>query len=1151
MTALHRLEDYLAAVHSRLRFFAAWRGLAVSTVCALILTLILTWIGNQYRFASGVVLPLRLVLFAGVACALVFALGRPLLRITRRNTARLAESKASDFGERLITLSEKREADNPFHELIAEDAMQVAEFHPPRHFVSSGWLAGSLLVAVVAVITLAWLIMAAPGYWGYGAALLWTRTPHSTAPLYDIAVTPGDVTVRRRSDQAISAALKGFSAQNVILHAKYHGALKWDAIPMQPQTSGSGYQLLFAGLSDSLEYFVEAGASQSKHFTLAVKDLPAVKHLRVSIHFPAGLGLPDAVEDPGGDIRAIEGSKAELKILTDKPLDRGVIVMDNGSRIPLTGTNDNWLTATLPIKTDGLYHIATLDKQEVVRLSDNFIIEARKDEAPIVSILKPGRDAGVSPIEELPITVSSSDDFGLRAVELHYSVNGNPEQVKQLSSHNNAKQVEGKTSLALEDFKLAPGDLVSFYATAKDATHTSRSDIVFAKVEPFDLKFRQSQQGGGGGGGGGGEQESQISERQKEIIAATWNQAKDPTKEAAAIAQNARFLSDLESKLGDQAKALSERMANRELGEESPQFKDFSKSMLDASARMAQAVTELKPGKWTVALAPEEKALQSLLHAESVFRDIQVAFGQQKGGGGGGQSGQERDLARLFDLELDTAKNQYESGQSPSGSQDESQKKLNEQLERLKQLAQRQQQLANEQHSPQQQFQQRWEEEQLRREAEQLRQQLQQQLAQNSQQGSPSSSSPSQGQTSSQGSQRQDHDASRRSESAAQRDALRQAMDALSKSEDEMRNATSKSDSSAQQRAANELAKAQNLMRDMLRQQGKNNLSDLAERARQLAGSQQDLGQRVKKLYGADGINTARTSEDGTPMMPEMNGPGYGGWYRRRQQPVPEQPGTKEEKNLAEENDKLADQLLQLQSQLQQQSKTLTTQQPETARKVRKALSDAEQEEIAVRMRKNSDWLRQGFGSRTWPIEDGITAATQRLSRQLDEARQSADKSQQGSAPGEEGSLGQALAQVRALREQLQSQSQRGQPSQSQQGQGAQSNPASSLDSSGGKDGGPQTGENQLGGLRTQIGRDDRQLNGLLNDAMGAMRNRRGQDGLLNARLNSNALISLERLEVELARRMEQRAGARSGAPEAVPDGYQDAVATYFRNLSK
>ena len=88
----------------------------------------------------------------------------------------------------------------------------------------------------------------------------------------------------------------------------------------------------------------------------------------------------------------------------------------------------------------------------------------------------------------------------------------------------------------------------------------------------------------------------------------------------------------------------------------------------------------------------EQKALQHLLRAEATCRQIQVAFGQQGGGGGGG-GGMGRDLENLFDLELDTEKNQYETGQQ-SSSADKQQEEVDKALDRLKELAKRQQELA-------------------------------------------------------------------------------------------------------------------------------------------------------------------------------------------------------------------------------------------------------------------------------------------------------------------------------------------------------------------------------------------------------------------------------------------------------------------------
>ncbi len=63
---------------------------------------------------------------------------------------------------------------------------------------------------------------------------------------------------------------------------------------------------------------------------------PASRKIRVTYHYPSWLGLKDSVEDPGGDLRAVAGSVAELSIETDRPLTGGTIELDNGSHISLT-----------------------------------------------------------------------------------------------------------------------------------------------------------------------------------------------------------------------------------------------------------------------------------------------------------------------------------------------------------------------------------------------------------------------------------------------------------------------------------------------------------------------------------------------------------------------------------------------------------------------------------------------------------------------------------------------------------------------------------------------------------------------------------------------------------------------------------------------
>src|SRR5262249_25766040 len=264
-----------------------------------------------------------------------------------------------------------------------------------------------------------------------------------------------------------------------------------------------------------------------------------------------------------------------------------------------------------------------------------------------------------------------------------------------LLNQKGAKNAEGKTTIYLEDYKLQPGDVVAVYATAKDARTTSRTDIMFIETQPFEKNYTQSQQMGGGGGGGGQMDQNNMSQREKEIIAATWNEIRGGGKDKVNSAENARFLAEIQSKLKEQAMSLAQRARSRELAGANQEFQSFVKDMEAAAAEMGPASDKLNKQAWKDALEPEQRALQHLLRAEATFRDMQVAFGNQ--GGGGGQGGAGRDLANLFDLELDTEKNQYETGQQQGSTAEQRQKEIDEALQKLEQLARRQQELAQQQ----------------------------------------------------------------------------------------------------------------------------------------------------------------------------------------------------------------------------------------------------------------------------------------------------------------------------------------------------------------------------------------------------------------------------------------------------------------------
>lgn len=1155
MSALELLNAYLRRIEARLRLLAWTRGAAATAGAALGVTLVLALAASWSGYTPGKLTAHRMVLYLALALAVAFGLVVPLLKLNRRRAARDAERRFPDFEERLLTLAERPEAGGAFDQLLAEDALEVARRHEAEALAPAKWIAAFTAAAGAAVTVLIWLIFAGPGFLGYGSALLWGNTPRAgTHPLRDILVEPGNATVRRHADERIRAELLGFSAGEVHLFARYRGTTRWNDIRMQPATGTDGYEFVLAGLEDTLDYYVEAAGLKSKAFVLKVRDLPAVSALKVTYHYPKALGLADVVESPGGDLRAVEGTVAAVDVKTTGPLKQGLLVLDDGTRIPLAEGAEGWLRASVPIKKDGAYYVAALDEGELVRLSEDYFIEAKKDAPPMVKIEFPGRDTGVSPIEEVTVKVEGSDDYGLHELALHYSVNGGPEKTVSLLGQQNAKQVDGSTVIALENFHLSPGDLVSYYASARDASHSEKTDMFFAHAEPYDLRYSQAQQGGGMGGGE--QDQNNISEHEKEIIAATWN-ANRHAPDAATAASEAKFLDDMQAKLGAQARSLADRMRSRHLDSSSAQFKTFTENMDQASAGAQVAAGHLGAGAWAKALPVEQQVLQHLLRAESVFRDIQVAFGAA-GGGNGMQGGMGRDLERLLDLELDTEKNQYETGEQASA-KSAAEQKADEALEKLKELARRQQELAQQQKNAQQQLEQRWQQEMLRREAEQLRQQLEdlQRQSARSQQGQqggpmqPGQRGSEQGQGSSQQQAGMMGGQSFGGVAGASPRQLEQALRDVEQAEEAMRQGVSGNEDAARQ-AAQRLNAAGQTLEQAQKQRAQAQMNDLANQAKQLAEAHREFSKRLLDTFG-------KGQQRQDPRLGPSPGSSSAGTRR-----------------LADEEQKLADQMGQLQRKLESAAQSMADGQPEAAQKLREALGDAEQNELEQRMRMNSDWIRRGEGQYTWMRESMTGMGLDKLNDQIQEAQKALKAEpegggQQSAAGGKDGQAQQteqALNQVESLRRQLEQMRARmeGQSGQAgQQGQQPGQPMASPLErgtvSPRGGSPIPQPSQAEQDGVMQGFSRLRRMARGQasveqqLDQVWGALgrMNWRGDQEELAARLGRTVLPGLEQVEAELRRKLDEQTGGqiRTSAPDAAPQGYADAAADYFRRLSK
>ena len=193
-------------------------------------------------------------------------------------------------------------------------------------------------------------------------------------------------------------------------------------------------------------------------------------------------------------------------------------------------------------RTASITSSSTRRQASALTASPQYTIDALDDKPPTVSIAKPGRDTTASPIEEVFVEARAEDDFGVRDLDLVYSVNGGAEKtIRLFDGKKRMTEVSGGHTFYLEELDVKPGDFVSYYAKAADndaragleagdERHVLRARAPAEQgIPPRALGRRRRRRRRRRGQN----QVGALSEQQRQIIAATFNVQRDRKKMTA------------------------------------------------------------------------------------------------------------------------------------------------------------------------------------------------------------------------------------------------------------------------------------------------------------------------------------------------------------------------------------------------------------------------------------------------------------------------------------------------------------------------------------------------------------------------------------------------------------------------------------------
>jgi archaellum component FlaC len=1095
--------------------------------------------------ADGAILLLALAVLAAIAVAIGLVWWPYRRRPDDLRVARFVEERCPDLDDSIATAVDiaRRDADeaqDSFAPLVVDTAVRRLRDLDPARVVDSSLLRSAAVRAVAAAAVLASVLVLGRSFIGHAIEAARIRYFPGTIA---ISVQPGDLRIAAGRPLRILAKINGGAAAlsrvTPVLSLESGGQTR--SVPME--SNADGYDVRIDAVDRSFAYRVHAGAAASRPYTITALFPPRVKRIEARYEYPSFTKLPDRREPEAGDLYGPAGTRVRLTITVDKPVTQGRLALAEGKpALPLGRVDDRTLESTLTLQEDGAYRVALADADGLTSEGTEYFIRVMDDRPPEVHLLRPLGDQQITPLEEVRIEARADDDYGIASFDLVYSVSGGRERIVPFTSvqGTNVARV-GARLLAAEELGVKPGDVISYYARARDvakgkASTLARSEIFFLEVKPFNEEYTMAQSQAMAAATG--TQMESLVAAQKEIISATWNIER--RSEAGRSATDIKAIADAQAELKARAEQAAGVMRPRRRGPQppqqiAPQPAPAGDPVADAVGAMGRALQQLEDRRTTEAIPHEMAALNALLKAQAEVRRRQIVQ-QANGAGGGGYGRQGQDLSNLFDRELKRQqRTNYETNAQIEERPDEHKDasaldRIRELAKRQEELTRQQRELANAEMSAEEMKRQlerlTREQMELRQQAEQLAKQMSRTPSGEQQQGSRQQAGNGQGQQQAQGQQ-----------AGA---AVRGAAEQMGQSASELRREEAGSAAARGEQASRALRDLERQMQSASPEARRRALGELQLEAQQIADAQRRIASEAEGL--------------------DREGGGTSDAKRR----------------LAGEKEQLADRV----ARLQESAKRVAAdpRNPASDRTtVSGAAADLERGQLAEKMRAGARRMRDGDSPAGRGADGGSAAGERQIADALDRVARRMNGTDAGGAKGDTERLANELDQLRDARERL-TRLER-QIKDATAAQGAQSGRAgpSGADPARGQQGskaGGGNGSGELNRLQQEYARELQRtrdlMNGLQRGTPDSGRNLSTpeehewsrsapgteawkQDYSKWDALGKDVKQALERYETSAADRLSRALVAdrlRAGGSDRVPDAYESRIANYFELLA-
>ena len=687
----------------------------------------------------------RIVLLIGIIGTVVYLLYRYLIqplrvKLTPHDVALNVERKHQDLEDRLVSALQfgEVETEDPIQshllQRLVTDAVERTEEIDFRATVDKSKKRKHVGIAVAALAVCALIGLIFPTELDTSLNRLlspWEKTePVFTTKL---TVEPGNARILRGRSLAINLEVTGKAADKArLVYTKEDTTTdtepqrqEIDMVRIEGEKRKFGYELF--NINENVEYYVTANGTESERYTVEVFDMPKVTAIEIAYTYPEYTKLKPIIQQGEGNIRAVTGSQAEVRITTNKAIQSATLTVDAKDPIPMLISDGRTLTTALDVLNDGKYTVKLLcvdgfNNQAPIE----YTITAISDEPPEIVIKEPGRDIKATKLEEVRVLAEATDDYGVENVTLMYSIgSGDAQELPVETVEVKAEKIiSGAYVFYLEELDVEPGELISYYAQATDnntrtGPGTSTSELYFIEVRPFNERYMQMD--AEGQQAAEGQPFPNLIADQRTIIKKTWKHihsrpsamTEDYQSAVKQIGKEQNQLKDKTQRVTDEL-SMSMRDANVD--------PEMLMNLEGAVGKMGDASDELFAIKPKEALPHEQDALELLTKA---MMELDKVLTQMRSSGS--QAAADNIEMDMEDLQDSIEQDENELDEQMREQTQELLDQVRDMLTQQEQLTEQSQQLAREGQPSRREMQQNsQQEQQLAGQAQQMAEQAQQ-----------------------------------------------------------------------------------------------------------------------------------------------------------------------------------------------------------------------------------------------------------------------------------------------------------------------------------------------------------------------------------------------------------------------------------------